>query len=46
MCLLIDSFILKPVEILHQIPFQVMFSEVKYKCSTDILIIHVLIPNK
>ena len=44
----IDSFMLKPVEILHQIPFQVMFSEVKYKCSTDIglLIIHVLIPNK
>ena len=39
---------LKLVEILHQIPFEVMFSEVKYKCSTDIdlLIIHVLIPNK
>ena len=40
---------LKPVEILHQIPFQVMFSEVKYKCSTTdigLLIIHVLIPNK
>ena len=38
---------LKPVEILHQIPFQVMFSEVKYKFSTDIgLLIHVLIPNK